>query len=166
MSDLANRAISGQNPEDYDRLRKLLALGISLSSRETTGQQATVIADKETFSKKVNYAVGSGKLSQTQAVETMADRKAAITTTIARKTLSFGVNMACAKVGKTLGACVGHPVLGEIAGRAVGHFLNEPISRIIYDGYRIVRTMVSAGWQKVKEIGRSIQQTISNWLFS
>ena len=94
MSELADRAISGNDPQAFKVFRKLAACGAVLTTG-CSGANAAALADNAIFQKKIEYAAGQGEISAEQAVEAMTDRKASTFVTWIRRAIKGTVYAGC-----------------------------------------------------------------------
>jgi len=147
MSDIAERAIKGEDKNAFDTFRKILALGIGLTTGEDGGE-AALQADKAVFQKTVECAVGTGELSVDVAVDSWIDRCACHLSEILNEKLPSIVETGCKAAGGWIGSFFGPA--GTITGIQIGEkaaaFLNT----------NITPELIDTGVQKMKHYAKEV----------
>ena len=166
MSDLAERAIQGEDKQAFDDLRKLTACALVVSTGES-GEEAAVEADKGIFQKTVEYAVGCGEMAADNAVDALIDRQACRFSEIVHKTVKKVVDTGCSFVGGWIGHYFGPKgtELGQKIGAKIAEVLNTNLSPLIEKGIDKLKDVAKSVYEKGKSMLKSAGQAIINKFF-
>ncbi len=163
MSELVDRAISGNDAQAFKDLRKLTASGIAIATGEN-GANAAAQADNAIFQKSVEYAVGKGEMSAEQAVDAMADRKASTFVKFIRWGIKAAVTKGCMLAGSFIGSIWGPEgaIVGRWAGAAVAKVLNKDLDPFIDKGIEKINQKAKSLYEKGKIILKSAASKLKN----
>lgn len=147
MSDIAERAIKGEDKNAFDIVRKIVALSIGLTTGEDGGE-AALQADKAVFQKTVECAVGTGELSVDVAADSLIDRCACYLSEILKEKFPAIVEIGCRAAGGWIGHFFGPAgiIRGVQIGGKVAAFLNT----------NITPELIDTGVQKMKHYAKEV----------
>ena len=160
--------VEGSDSEKFDWSRKMVALALALRKDDiNTGVSPESIAvqvDNTMFGKSIDYAVGSGEISEEEAVEKKTDRKAAHFIPQVAELCASGIEKGCATLGTAIGSCFGQPEIGQVVGRAVGRALRMPVRDAAKAGARKVYAWIKRGVSNVANAMVSWGKKLVAWL--
>ena len=152
------------NAESFSSIRKLLSA--QLVTEGIDAETAAIISDRGVFEAKTAYDVGSGTISEQDAVENLIDRGAA------QVSIWFQQNgeQLCEQGGLWVGTLVGDylsawcptalPIcqkIGQTCGKALGRFGKA----VIDDGMKKIAAYAKSAWREVKEkAGEFLKKTL------
>lgn len=124
--DYDPEAVAEARTRKNEELRKIIAVnGIGEGA---TAEEATNIADEETFKAEQERAVGAGEIDEAEALENLIDRKTAQFCTWFEKSAPSLVEKGCEYVGTAIGFLLGNTQKGKEMGQKVGRFWgNHPL---------------------------------------
>ena len=166
IGDFASTAIEdGLGSNAFDIARKLGALAALLVEETISPETAAIESDVAVAEKSLDYKVGKGEITETEALEVQGDRKGSVFVSTCRTLLATAVERGCEAVGAAVGALFGQPEIGRAIGKTVARVANKPVREIATIGARKIQTWAKRAWDGIKAVAVKAGQRLREALF-